>query len=178
MPRHCDRAVLSNFLRLLEIFGSDQVSLQAALQDDLVRHVADWAALKFPIELFLVFFFIFFLVFISELYLGFLSDVDGSWLARGLHVVGNGGIVGPDIKLPLPQADQPSQDPASVDTDPHVELLHVVLLSDAPDQLDHLEAHLDAVLGVFLVTDVLGILVTGVGCRQACSEASDEGGRR
>ena len=162
MPRHCDRAVLSNFLRLLEIFGSDQVSLQAALQDDLVRHVADWAALKFSVELFLC----------------FLSDVDGSWLARGLHVVGNGGIVGPDIKLPLPQADQPSQDPASVDTDPHVELLHVVLLSDAPDQLDHLEAHLDAVLGVFLVTDVLGILVTGVGCRQACSEASDEGGRR
>ena len=151
---------LSNFLRFLMIFGPDQVSLQAALQDNLVRHVSDWAALKLPVELFLC----------------FLRDVDGSWLARGLHVVGNGGIVGPDIELPLPQADQPSQDPASVDADSHVELLHVVLLSDTADQLDHLEAHLDAVLGVFLVTDVLGILVTGVRCRQACSQATGQSG--
>ena len=151
---------LSNFLRFLAIFGADQEGLEAALQDDLVRHVSDWDALKFPVELFHC----------------FLRDVDGSWLARGLHVVGNSGIVRPDIKLPLSQADQPSQDPASVDPDPHVELLHVVLLPDTADQLDHLESHLDAVLGVFLVTDVLGILVTGVRCRQACSQASGEAG--
>ena len=140
---------LSNFLRFLMVFGSDQVSLQAALQDNLVRHVSDRAALKLPVELFLC----------------FLRDVDGSWLARGLHVVGNGGIVGPDIELPLPQADQPSQYPPSVDPYPHVEFLHVVLLSNTADQLDHLESHLDAVFSVFLVPDVLGILVIGIRCR-------------
>ena len=160
MPRHWVWVVLGNFLRFLEIFGSDQVSLQSALQDDLVRHVSDWDALEFPVELFHC----------------LLRDVDGSWLARGLHVVGNSGIVRPDIKLPLSQADQPSQDPASVDPDPHVELLHVVLLPDTADQLDHLESHLDAVLGVFLVADVLGILVTGVRCRQACRQPTGQSG--
>ena len=144
--------VLSNSLCLLQIFGADQVSLQAALKDDFVSHLADWDALEFPVELFLC----------------LLRDVDGSWLARGLHVVGNGGIVSPDIKLPLPQANQPSQDPPSVDPDPHVELLHVVLLADTADQVDHLQSHLDAVFCVFLVTDVLGILVIGIRCRQPC----------
>ena len=82
-------------------------------------------------------------------------------------MVGNGGVVGPNVKLPLPQSYQPSEDPPSVDPDPHIEVGHVVLLPDAPDQFDHVEAHLYAVLGVFLITDVLSILVIRIRCRQA-----------
>ena len=82
-------------------------------------------------------------------------------------MVCDSGVIGPDVKLPLPQSDQPRQNTPGVDADPHVELLHVVLLPDAADEVDHVEAHLYTVLGVVLIADVLCLLVVGIRCREA-----------
>ena len=37
-----------------------------------------------------------------------------------LHPVGEGDVVGPDVELPLPEADHPAEDVARVHADPHV----------------------------------------------------------
>ena len=43
-------------------------------------------------------------------------------LAVGLHVVGGGDVVGPDIVLPLEEAEDAAEDAPRVDPHPHVQL--------------------------------------------------------
>ena len=43
-------------------------------------------------------------------------------LAIGLHVVGRGDVVGPDVVLPLEEAEHAAEDAASVDAHAHVQL--------------------------------------------------------
>ena len=43
-------------------------------------------------------------------------------LAPGLHVVGQGHVVAPDIILPLAETENPTEDAAAVDPNPHVQL--------------------------------------------------------
>ena len=42
--------------------------------------------------------------------------------ASRLHVVGQRYVVGPDVVLPLPQAEDAAEDPPGVEADPHIEL--------------------------------------------------------
>ena len=43
-------------------------------------------------------------------------------LAVGLHVVGGGDVVGPDVVLPLEEAEDAAEDAPRVDPHPHVQL--------------------------------------------------------
>ena len=61
-----------------------------------------------------------------------LGDVNTPRLPPGLHVVGEVDVVGPDVVLPLPQAENPTEDPAAVDADPHVEI-NIRRLHDRPE---------------------------------------------
>lgn len=42
--------------------------------------------------------------------------------APALHVVGQGDVIGPDVELPLSQAEHAAQHGAGVDADPHVQI--------------------------------------------------------
>lgn len=42
--------------------------------------------------------------------------------ASALHVVGQGDVIGPDVELPLSQAEHAAQHGARVDADPHVQI--------------------------------------------------------
>ncbi len=50
-----------------------------------------------------------------------LRDVDAPGLPVGLHLVGRGDVVGPDVVLPLAQAEDPAEDAAGVDAHAHVQ---------------------------------------------------------
>ena len=47
---------------------------------------------------------------------------DSPRYAAGLHVVCQRDVVGPDIKLPLPETEHAAVDAACVDADPHVHI--------------------------------------------------------
>ena len=53
-------------------------------------------------------------------------------LSPGLHVVGEVDVVGPDVVLPLPEPEDPTEDPATVDADPHVQI-NIRRLHDRPE---------------------------------------------
>ena len=55
----------------------------------------------------------------------------------------------PNIKLPFADTQQPADDVAAVDADSHVDV-DVVLCPNIGDDVNHLNARFDAVLGVFL----------------------------
>ena len=42
--------------------------------------------------------------------------------AVGLHLICGGDVVGPDVVLPLPESEHPTQDPPRVDPHAHVQL--------------------------------------------------------
>lgn len=48
------------------------------------------------------------------------GDVPG--LAAGLHLIGQGDVVGPDVELPLPEPEHPAVHPAAVDAHTHVHI--------------------------------------------------------
>jgi hypothetical protein len=62
-------------------------------------------------------------------------------------VVGEGDVVAPHVELPLSQAQDAAKHVSGVDADPHV---HVESggFPDEPDGFDHLQAHVDTVVGV------------------------------
>lgn len=43
-------------------------------------------------------------------------------MTPGLHLIGEGDIVGPDVKLPLPEPQHPTVHPAAVDAHTHVHI--------------------------------------------------------
>jgi hypothetical protein len=53
--------------------------------------------------------------------------------AGALHVVGERDVIGPDVELPLPEAEDPAVDPPRVDPHPHVHV-HARHLSHQPAQ--------------------------------------------
>ena len=59
------------------------------------------------------------------------SDVP--WFAAGLHVVGQRDVIGPDVVLPLPEAEHAAEDAARVDAHPHVQL-HVSGVHHGPGE--------------------------------------------
>ena len=55
-------------------------------------------------------------------------------LSPGLHVVGEVDVVRPDVVLPLPEPEDPTENPAAVYADPHVEI-NIRRLHDRPEWL-------------------------------------------
>ena len=45
------------------------------------------------------------------------------------HVIGDGNVTGPNIKLPLAKADHTTDNAAAMNADPHVHI-HLVILSN------------------------------------------------
>ena len=70
-----------------------------------------------------------------------------AWYAAGLHVIGDGHIVAPHIVLPLAQAQHTAEHLARVHANSHVNV-YARRLAHLTYDLDHLEAHLDAIVGV------------------------------
>ena len=68
----------------------------------------------------------------------------------------------PYVKLPLPEPNEPRQDVACVDPDPHVDL-HLMGYPHLSDHTDHLQAHVYTVQSMLCILQGLSISILARG---------------